>query len=37
MDVTDPENIRAIDIPSDLYTVLEGNIAGGKLDHDKGF
>jgi YbgC/YbaW family acyl-CoA thioester hydrolase len=30
MDVTDPENIRAIDIPSDLYSVLKDNIAGGR-------
>ena len=37
MDVTDPENIRAIDIPSDLYSVLKDNIADERLDHDKGF
>ena len=36
MDVTDPENIRAVDIPSDIYAVLKGAIASGGFDHDQG-
>lgn len=36
MDVTDPDYIRAIDIPSDLYSVLEGAVAPGGFPHDKG-
>ena len=36
MDVTDPENIRAIDIPSDLYALLKNAIAAERFDHGKG-
>ena len=35
MDVTDPENIRAIDIPSDIYAVLKDAMAPGEFDHEK--
>ena len=35
MDVTDLENIRAIDIPSDLYALLKGAIAAERFDHGK--
>lgn len=33
MDVTDSENIRAIDIPSDLYVVLKDTMAAERFDH----
>ncbi len=36
MDVTDPVNIRAVDIPSDLYSVLKGAFAPGGYGHDHG-
>lgn len=35
MDVSDPLNIRAMDIPSDLYDILNDAIAAGSYDHDK--
>jgi YbgC/YbaW family acyl-CoA thioester hydrolase len=36
MDVTDPENIRAVEIPSDLYSVMKKTIAAERFEHGKG-
>lgn len=35
MDVSDPDNIHAIDIPSDIYSALENAIGPGEYDHDQ--
>ena len=35
MDVSDPANIRAIDIPSDIYAILNDTLAAGSFNHDK--
>ena len=35
MDVSDPENIRAIEIPPDLYSVFKEATAPGRFEHGK--